>query len=63
ALCRTCGKFTCMSCKKALLRPGRACPPDADTEAILEVARQTGWQKCNGCGNMVELRTGCNHMT
>ncbi|CAK1354574.1 uncharacterized protein RHO25_001636 [Cercospora beticola] len=62
ALCRTCNEFTCVSCKNRM-HPGRACPPDPDKQAILDIARQEGWQKCNGCGNMVELRTGCNHMT
>ncbi|KAK8222279.1 hypothetical protein BKA81DRAFT_352266 [Phyllosticta paracitricarpa] len=42
---------------------GGLCPEDADVKALLLTAQQRGWQRCYRCENMVEKRSGCNHMT
>ena len=56
-----CGRRTCVLCKKPA--HDGDCPTDDHTEAVLELAQLEGWQRCSSCRNMVELRTGCNHMT
>ena len=56
-----CGKQTCVLCKKSA--HDGDCPPDNGIETVLQLARSEGWQRCSACGNMVELRYGCNHMT
>lgn len=39
------------------------CAEDKAMEQTMELAKKEGWQKCPSCGRMVELNTGCNHMT
>lgn len=56
-----CNRRTCVLCKKPA--HDGDCPWDDNVEAILELAQLEGWQRCSACRNMVELRTGCNHMT
>ena len=41
----------------------KECPKDDETNALLEAAKQAGWQRCYSCRTMVELKEGCNHMT
>ena len=61
ATCTLCSMSTCTTCK------GNAhngdCPEDLSIQATLATAREEGWQRCTGCGAMVELDTGCNHIT
>ncbi|KAL9622059.1 MAG: hypothetical protein Q9160_003558 [Pyrenula sp. 1 TL-2023] len=38
------------------------CPPDDEEDSLLTLAAKERWQKCNGCGNMVEKSDGCEHM-
>ncbi|KAI0020947.1 hypothetical protein F4780DRAFT_790655 [Xylariomycetidae sp. FL0641] len=61
AMCFDCGSVTCSKCK-GKAHPG-ACPQDAATKQVVEMARQEGWQRCYKCSGMVELKTGCNHIT
>ncbi|KAF3920523.1 hypothetical protein ABW20_dc0108619 [Dactylellina cionopaga] len=42
---------------------GTVCPPDRDTQAFLNTADQNGWRRCIKCQQMIELGTGCYHMT
>jgi hypothetical protein len=44
----------------ALPEEARVSPEDA---AALALAMKNKWQKCPGCGFLVGLTTGCNHMT
>lgn len=56
-----CRRETCVLCKKP--SHDGDCPTDDSMEAVLQLAQSEGWQRCSACMNMVELRTGCNHMT
>ncbi|KAI1764151.1 hypothetical protein GGR53DRAFT_520558 [Hypoxylon sp. FL1150] len=61
ATCADCGFRTCISCKGA--RHGGDCPEDEKLQQVLQLAREEGWQRCQNCWGMVELNTGCYHMT
>ncbi|KAK7546654.1 hypothetical protein JOL62DRAFT_114531 [Phyllosticta paracitricarpa] len=65
--CPSCTLQTCTQCKRLstdhMGGVGGLCPEDADVKALLLTAQQRGWQRCYRCENMVEKRSGCNHMT
>ncbi|KAK6212458.1 hypothetical protein LQW54_005232 [Pestalotiopsis sp. IQ-011] len=61
ALCEECGHHTCTTCKGA--SHSGDCPNDGPLQHVIELAREQGWQRCQNCWGMVELNTGCNHMT
>ncbi|KAK3074708.1 hypothetical protein LTR53_002651 [Teratosphaeriaceae sp. CCFEE 6253] len=52
---------TCVACKQAT--HAGACPTNEELAAFLAAAGLHGWQRCFDCNRVVELRTGCNHMT
>lgn len=56
-----CGRRTCVLCKKPAHHGD--CPTDDNVEEVLELSQLEGWQRCSSCRQMVELRTGCNHIT
>lgn len=61
ATCADCGHQTCTTCKG----PSHSgdCPHDEDLQKVLEIAKEERWQRCPGCLSMIELETGCFHMT
>lgn len=61
ASCRDCGMVTCTICK-SMAHDGD-CPEDNALQRVLETAAENGWQRCYSCRRIVELDTGCNHMT
>lgn len=61
ATCIACGTHTCTICKNNV--HSGDCPMDTATHQTLEIGRQHGWQRCYSCRQLVELDTGCNHMT
>lgn len=63
ATCSDCGKRTCTICKEAAHRGD--CPKDEDTQSLLELADNEGWQRCYNtkCHRVIALSTGCNHIT
>ncbi|KAI3340470.1 hypothetical protein F4824DRAFT_423230 [Ustulina deusta] len=61
ARCPECKTQTCETCKGATHRGD--CPSDTGLQQVLEVARQERWQRCPQCFNMIELNTGCFHIT
>ncbi|XXG96405.1 hypothetical protein Hte_002687 [Hypoxylon texense] len=61
ATCDECGWQTCMTCKNA--QHIGDCPNDEQLQQVLQLAGEEGWQRCQNCRRMVELETGCNHMT
>ncbi|KAI2625479.1 hypothetical protein GGS21DRAFT_530999 [Xylaria nigripes] len=61
ARCSACLANTCTTCKGNSHRGD--CPFDKDLQRVLQVARQEGWQRCRNCSTMVELNTGCFHIT
>ncbi|RPB17346.1 hypothetical protein P167DRAFT_531588 [Morchella conica CCBAS932] len=60
--CAKCLARTCAHCKGAFHR-GEACPKDKATQDVLNLAQTAGWRKCFSCNMMVELGSGCNHIT
>lgn len=59
--CPSCGAGTCVTCK-AETHQGD-CPADEGTQQLLEVARGQRWQRCYQCRRVIELNTGCYHIT
>lgn len=59
--CRSCQNRTCVWCKE-FAHPG-ACAKDRETEKVLEKAKADKWQRCYKCYTMVELKSGCYHIT
>lgn len=58
-ICHTCHARTCTLCKR-LAHDGPCL--EEETE-IMELAKQSGWQQCPKCHHLIELNTGCNHIT
>ncbi|KAF2241546.1 hypothetical protein BU26DRAFT_440316 [Trematosphaeria pertusa] len=62
ARCTQCQTDTCRHCRTRG-HAGRGCTADQATEQVRALAAVTGWKPCPQCGNMVERRDGCLHMT
>lgn len=62
AHCLQCKAKTC-AIRKAASHMGTDCPNDPSTQAVLELARQEGWQRRSACKAFVELQIGCNHIS
>jgi hypothetical protein len=62
ATCPACQRTTCAVCKGAT-HDGEDCPEDTKTKELLELAQREGWQRCRSCRRLVELNTGCYHMS
>ncbi|KAI1802360.1 IBR finger domain-containing protein [Daldinia bambusicola] len=61
ATCHACQSRTCVTCKRQ--SHDGDCPYDEDLQQVMRLAREQGWQRCANCRAMVELNTGCNHIT
>ncbi|KAG6088258.1 hypothetical protein E4U15_006483 [Claviceps sp. LM218 group G6] len=61
ATCVKCQSKTCTMCKGETHTDD--CPADTLTAAFLQIATEKGWQRCYSCKRMVDLDTGCNHIT
>lgn len=59
--CPSCGRRTCAICKAAAHRGD--CPDDEALQQLLQAADDQGWQRCHTCHRVVDLRSGCNHIT
>ncbi|KAJ5943528.1 hypothetical protein N7516_003696 [Penicillium verrucosum] len=57
--CRVCNRKTCTLCKKKT-HQGECVD---DRIEVLELGKAKGWQRCLNCSHLVELRSGCNHIT
>ncbi|KAF1958594.1 ariadne RING finger [Byssothecium circinans] len=62
AVCSDCAHSTCSICKNTFHKDSD-CPEDPGIQQTLELAHEQGWQTCPRCKSLVELRTGCYHMT
>ncbi|KAG6105452.1 hypothetical protein E4U31_001407 [Claviceps sp. LM219 group G6] len=62
ATCVKCRSRTCTMCK-GQMHTQRDCPADAATAEVLQIATESGWQRCYSCRTLVDLDTGCNHIT
>jgi len=59
-LCTECRRRTCVNCKQKAHKGRCEEPEDAVFEALTE---EQGWRVCHRCRAVVELSTGCNHIT
>lgn len=62
ATCPKCERKTCTLCKAAY-HQGEDCPRDTGTLEVLAIATEKGWQRCSTCRRLIELDTGCFHMS
>jgi hypothetical protein len=60
--CSACGTETCTICMNGY-HQSRDCPDDPSLRQTRELAESMGWQTCQACKRVVQLRSGCNHMT
>lgn len=61
AICPKCQSETCSICKSP--SHDDDCPQDIATLDLLGIAAENGWQRCYSCRRMVDLITGCNHIS
>lgn len=61
ATCPQCHRNTCTICRRASHLGD--CPEDTELQQVLQLAQETGWQRCYKCHRLVELDRGCYHMT
>ena len=61
--CGHCNFYTCGFCRGPQHAEHEDCPRNFGLGAILEEAERAGWQICYNCRAMVELNTGCSHIT
>ncbi|KAG2123759.1 hypothetical protein DEU56DRAFT_44946 [Suillus clintonianus] len=59
----TCMTKTCAKCRSRHEGFTHICTPDAEDEQVLALSRTSGWARCPGCAQMIELSMGCFHMT
>ena len=59
--CPACCLDTCRECAESW-HEGRLCHEQEDREGLATLAGEKGWQACYGCGEVVELTHGCNHI-
>lgn len=60
--CPRCKTKVCTLCNNKFHSSGE-CPNDPETNRLVDMAKEKGWQRCYNCRAMVELKEGCNHMT
>lgn len=62
ARCSACNTKVCVLCN-CKFHTRRECPKDEETNRLVQMAKEQGWQRCYNCKAVVELKEGCNHMT
>ena len=61
--CPHCTTKLCTVCRGPQHSSNQDCPQDFALEETLERAEMAGWRRCYNCRAMVELNTGCRHIT
>lgn len=61
ARCPECDQTTCRLCKQKT--HDSDCMQDSAVEQTLKLADKEEWRRCYSCERIVELRSGCNHIT
>lgn len=59
--CVRCQEQTCAFCKDSA--HSGDCPQDTATQELLVFAKTVGWQRCTSCRRLVDLVSGCNHIS
>ncbi|KAL8957110.1 MAG: hypothetical protein Q9193_005532, partial [Seirophora villosa] len=62
-VCAHCTHRMCAFCRGPAHAAGRDCPQDFSLDATLQQAEREGWRRCYNCQTLVELITGCRHIT
>lgn len=62
-VCPHCRFSMCTSCRGPKHSLTEYCPEDRGLGATLREAEREGWRRCYNCRSMVELATGCRHIT
>jgi hypothetical protein len=61
--CPSCHTLLCTSCQQPAHPWDPSCNREDDSAMIDHLLLENKWQRCPGCGVIVELTFGCNHMT
>lgn len=61
--CQHCQTKLCTICRGPQHPGNEECPQDYALDATIAEAEQAGWRRCHNCRAMVELNTGCRHIT
>ncbi|KAL8939781.1 MAG: hypothetical protein Q9216_003168 [Gyalolechia sp. 2 TL-2023] len=61
--CPHCRHSMCNFCRGPAHATDEDCPQDFGLDATLQQAERAGWQRCYSCKAMVELNSGCRHIT
>ena len=61
--CPRCRAAMCRHCRGAAHARGAGCPQDHNLTSTLQTAAQHGWRQCHRCHALVELRSGCRHIS
>ncbi len=60
--CSHCLGYICVLCREPAHHSGSRCN-SASLKATLEEAARMGWRRCYDCRTMIELGSGCSHIT
>lgn len=61
AKCPACQKLTCVVCKEEAHEGD--CHKDTAVQSLMAAAGEAGFQQCRECKRIIELMSGCNHIT
>lgn len=61
ATCPRCNEVTCTLCKEK--KHSGDCVENEHVEQVLTLATQARWRRCYSCQELIELISGCNHIT
>ncbi|KAL8804855.1 MAG: hypothetical protein Q9182_002349 [Xanthomendoza sp. 2 TL-2023] len=61
--CPHCSHSMCTICRGPVHPGDQDCPQDFGLNSTLEQAEKAGWRRCYNCRALVELNTGCRHIT
>ncbi|QPC72305.1 hypothetical protein HYE68_003057 [Fusarium pseudograminearum] len=59
--CHECEKQTCVLCKQPLHEG--ICPEDSASQEVLRLGEAEGWQRCEECKHLIDLKIGCFHIS
>ncbi|KAJ4397856.1 hypothetical protein N0V93_002093 [Gnomoniopsis smithogilvyi] len=63
ATCSACNLSTCTACKRVAHWFCKCREDGQDDQTLLHLASEQGWRQCSSCKSVVELNTGCFHIS